>query len=62
MSAGFNPFGLLQDALAYLFYRYGMLICRNPTPFIMGPVILTSILSLGIFNFNVSVGFVRRAD
>ncbi|KAI6173560.1 Patched domain-containing protein 3 [Aphelenchoides besseyi] len=49
-----NPFGIFQDALAFVFYRYGLYISKNPTPFIIVPVLLTSVLSLGILNFNVA--------
>ncbi|KAI6205291.1 Patched domain-containing protein 3 [Aphelenchoides besseyi] len=49
-----NPFGIFQDALAFIFYRYGLYISKNPTPFIIVPVLLTSVLSLGILNFNVA--------
>ncbi|KAI6244157.1 Patched domain-containing protein 3 [Aphelenchoides fujianensis] len=54
MPGAFNPFGIFQDALAFIFYRYGLYISKHPTPFIIGPVLLTSVLSLGILNFNVS--------
>ncbi|CAK5120373.1 unnamed protein product [Meloidogyne enterolobii] len=33
-----NPFGLLQDILAKLFFRYGFFIAKHPRPFIIIPV------------------------
>ncbi|KAI1703876.1 patched family domain-containing protein [Ditylenchus destructor] len=49
-----NPFGLLQNFLARLFYRYGLFVAEHPNPFIIGPLILTGILSFGVFNLRVS--------
>uniref|UniRef100_A0A183BPS8 SSD domain-containing protein n=1 Tax=Globodera pallida TaxID=36090 RepID=A0A183BPS8_GLOPA len=48
-----NPFGILQDLLARLFFRYGFFIAKHPHPFIVLPVIVTLLLMLGIFNLHV---------
>ncbi|KAI3415397.1 hypothetical protein GPALN_005004 [Globodera pallida] len=48
-----NPFGILQDLLARLFFRYGFFIAKHPHPFIVFPVIVTLLLMLGIFNLHV---------
>ncbi|CAD6189578.1 unnamed protein product [Caenorhabditis auriculariae] len=48
-----NPFGILQDFLAYAFYHYGKLIFNRPRLFALGPLILTIILSFGILNVRI---------
>uniref|UniRef100_A0A914RCE2 SSD domain-containing protein n=1 Tax=Parascaris equorum TaxID=6256 RepID=A0A914RCE2_PAREQ len=48
-----NPFGMLQDVLAAIFYRYAIYVSSNPRPFIVVPVLLTFALSLGVFTFTV---------
>uniref|UniRef100_F1KV12 Patched domain-containing protein 3 n=1 Tax=Ascaris suum TaxID=6253 RepID=F1KV12_ASCSU len=48
-----NPFGMLQDVLAAIFYRYALYVSSNPRPFIVVPVLLTFALSLGVFTFTV---------
>ncbi|TKR80372.1 hypothetical protein L596_014455 [Steinernema carpocapsae] len=53
MGVWVNPFGLLQDFLAKVFYRYGLFITKHPNPFVVGPLLLTGILSLGIFQMTV---------
>uniref|UniRef100_A0A0R3RG29 SSD domain-containing protein n=1 Tax=Elaeophora elaphi TaxID=1147741 RepID=A0A0R3RG29_9BILA len=48
-----NPFGILQDRLSVLFYKYGLIVSYNPRPFILLPVAITLLLSLGVFTINV---------
>nr|CAD2186786.1 unnamed protein product [Meloidogyne enterolobii] len=48
-----NPFGLLQDILAKLFFRYGFFIAKHPRPFIIIPVLVTLLLMFGILNLRI---------
>ncbi|VDL79780.1 unnamed protein product [Nippostrongylus brasiliensis] len=48
-----NPFGVLQDFLASCFYKYGLFISYHPRAFALGPLILTCILALGVFNVRM---------
>ncbi|VDN53005.1 unnamed protein product [Dracunculus medinensis] len=48
-----NPFGVLQDFLAIIFYKYGLFISNNPRLFIIIPVLITVALSFGIINITV---------
>lgn len=48
-----NPFGVLQDYLAALFYKYGFVLSLNPRPFILIPIVTTFLLSLGVLTVNV---------
>lgn len=41
----------IQKLLERLFYKYGKLVGRHPLPFIIGPVLLTLVLSFGLLNF-----------
>ncbi|PAV83898.1 hypothetical protein WR25_25296 [Diploscapter pachys] len=50
-----NPFGILQDFLAHVFYRYGLLVSKHPTPFIIFPLLSTFLLSFGILNVRVEL-------
>lgn len=49
-----NPFGILQDFLAKLFYRYGLFIARHPLPFIILPILITTTLMFGVLNLHIS--------
>ncbi|VDN01759.1 unnamed protein product [Thelazia callipaeda] len=48
-----NPFGLFQDFLAKVFYKYGLIVSYYPRPFILIPFVITFILSLGIFEVKI---------
>ncbi|VDM76278.1 unnamed protein product [Strongylus vulgaris] len=48
-----NPFGILQDFLADCFYKYGLFISKHPRAFALGPLILTCILAIGVFNVRM---------
>uniref|UniRef100_A0A0N5ADX9 SSD domain-containing protein n=1 Tax=Syphacia muris TaxID=451379 RepID=A0A0N5ADX9_9BILA len=48
-----NPFGVLQDILAALFYKYGLYVSKYPRPFIIIPVLITFSLSFGVFTVHV---------
>ncbi|EGT47065.1 hypothetical protein CAEBREN_00932 [Caenorhabditis brenneri] len=48
-----NPLGIFQDFLANCFYQYGLIICRSPRLFTLGPLILTIIFSFGILNMRI---------
>ncbi|VDK73279.1 unnamed protein product [Litomosoides sigmodontis] len=48
-----NPFGVFQDRLSVLFYKYGLIVSYNPRPFVLMPVVITFFLSLGILTMNV---------
>uniref|UniRef100_A0A8R1XVE9 SSD domain-containing protein n=1 Tax=Onchocerca volvulus TaxID=6282 RepID=A0A8R1XVE9_ONCVO len=48
-----NPFGIFQDYLSVLFYKYGLLVSYNPRPFILIPIVITFLLSFGVFTMNV---------
>ncbi|VDM41707.1 unnamed protein product [Toxocara canis] len=48
-----NPFGVLQDVLAAIFYRYAIYVSSNPRPFIVIPVFITLVLSLGVLTYTV---------
>uniref|UniRef100_A0A915PMR3 SSD domain-containing protein n=1 Tax=Setaria digitata TaxID=48799 RepID=A0A915PMR3_9BILA len=48
-----NPFGILQDRISELFYKYGIIVTYNPRPFIILPIMITFLLSLGVFTMNV---------
>lgn len=50
-----NPFGIFQDHLSVLFYKYGLIVSYNPRPFVLIPVVITFLLSLGVFTMNVEV-------
>lgn len=54
-----NPFGVLQDILAALFYKYGLYVSSNPRPFILIPVLITFSLSFGVLAVHVQVGTER---
>ena len=62
LSVGGNPFGILQDFLAHIFYRYGLLVSKHPTPFIIFPLLSTFLLSFGILNVRVEVSKIKRND
>ncbi|CAJ0572370.1 unnamed protein product, partial [Mesorhabditis spiculigera] len=46
-------FGCLERPLANFFYSYGILVARNPYPFIAVPILLTLALSSGFFQLEV---------
>ncbi|CAG9538153.1 unnamed protein product [Cercopithifilaria johnstoni] len=48
-----NIFGIFQDRLSALFYKYGLIVSYNPRPFVLIPILITFLLSLGIFTVNV---------
>lgn len=42
----------IEKPLAIFFYNYGVLVAKYPYPFILIPIFITSIMSIGIFNLN----------
>ncbi|CEF65979.1 Sterol-sensing domain and Patched family-containing protein [Strongyloides ratti] len=42
----------IEKPLAIFFHNYGVLVAKYPYPFILIPIIITSIMSIGIFHLN----------